>query len=183
MRRLATALLVLAVMLTGTLLSGCGKGEPAAPAAPAAPPGASRWQGGKAPPGTALAEADLVPTLKATGAKLVVGTVWGPLCGSCIEEAVALVDKIEPWRERGVAVIGLGYTDDKADGEEFLESTGGRAKHPLYIAKWAFERYGCTSTPTLIVFKPSGEVLFKTDHEVSEHPLADLEKKLDELAK
>lgn len=69
-----------------------------------------------------------------------------------------LAERQEEWRARGVAVIGLGWTDDAAACREFFEQTGGRATYPLYRAPWAADHFDVEVTPTTLVLRPDGTV-------------------------
>lgn len=131
--------------------------------------------------GTELKEQDLAATLRATGGKWIVAAIYAPMCGGCIEEAVVLAGKKAAWEKQGVALIGLGYAETAEDCREFLESTGGRANFPLYRARWALEKYKIGATPGLLLFDSGGKLLFKVDAEKSDHPAADLERKLEKL--
>ncbi len=148
-------------------------------------PSISEAQGKRAShiePGTPLAESDFAKTLRETGARFVVVQVFMEACGPCITESLHLTAQETAWRDRGIAILGLGM-DDTPDGPKaFFESTGKRVTYPLYLAPWFAQQHEVFTTPTVFIYSADGEQLFRTDAEQAESGIMNsLDTKLSEL--
>jgi len=133
-------------------------------------------------PGTPLVESDFAKTLRETGARFVVVQVFMEACGPCITESLHLTAQETAWRDRGIAILGLGM-DDTPDGPKaFFESTGKRVTYPLYLAPWFAQQHEVFTTPTVFIYSADGEQLFRTDTEQAESgTIESLDAKLSEL--
>ncbi len=171
------------LMMAAVAGAGCGRKEGDSPEQPPSATGVKPAPLVDVEVGTEFFENQFVPTIKASGAKLVVVDVWAPLCISCMEESVKLSEKKDALAKKGVLILGLGYTDSLQGAQSFNEGTDGKVSFPLYRARWAFAKHGLEVTPTLMLFDTEGKLLFKTDPLISDHPLEDLEKKIDEALK
>ncbi len=87
-----------------------------------------------------------------------------------------LAERQHAWRQRGIAVIGLGWTDDAAQCREFFEQTGGRATWPLYRAPWVAEHFGVEVTPTTLVLRPDGTVALSVPGDSGSDPIDAVER-------
>ena len=111
----------------------------------------------------ALQEPDFQRTLKATGARFVVISVFAADCGPCLTESLQLMGRREDWRKQGVEILGLGMGRSPDDVRRFLKQTGDRVAFPLYFAPWFAERQEVEGTPTLFIYSAAGERLFRAD--------------------
>ncbi len=133
-------------------------------------------------PGTPLAESDFAKTLRGTGARFVVVQVFMEACGPCITESLHLTEKEAAWRDKGIAILGLGMDDTRDGPKAFFESTGKRVTYPLYFAPWFAQQQEVFMTPTVFVYSAGGEQLFRTDSEHAESDIMNaLDTKLSEL--
>jgi len=136
----------------------------------------------KVPPGTLLPEKDFPQTLVATEAKLVIVQVYLESCGACMTEALELSKQETAWRNRGVAIMGLGMDETAQGPQAFYEMTGQRITFPLYLAPWFARQQKIRLTPTLFIYSTDGKQLFRTDgQQAEEGTLAALESRLSEL--
>lgn len=133
-------------------------------------------------PGTPLEPSDFQKTLRGTGARFVVVQVYMQACGPCITESLQLTAKEAAWRDKGIAILGLGM-DDTPDGPKaFFESTGKRVTYPLYLAPWFAQQREVFTTPTVFIYSADGEQLYRTDTEQAESGIMNsLDTKLAEL--
>ena len=130
-------------------------------------------------PGTPLAATDFAAVLAATEADHVVIQVFAEYCGPCMTEALALNDRLDAWRQRGIAVLGLGMDETPASVVAFHQQTGRRIQFPLYTAPWFAEQQDIALTPTLFIYDHEGQQLFRADAE--SHPERVLEAIEDKL--
>jgi len=136
----------------------------------------------KVQPGTLLQEKDFQQTLLATGAKLVIVQVYLESCGACMTEALKLSKQETAWRDRGVAILGLGMDETAQGPQAFYEMTGQRVTFPLYLAPWFARQQEIRLTPTLFIYSVDGKQLFRTDgQQAEEGMLTALDHRLAEL--
>lgn len=87
------------------------------------------------------------------------------------------------WRQKGVAILGLGMDEKPDDVRRFFKQTGDRATFPLYFAPWFAAREKVEATPTMFILNPEGRRLFRADGAEGENPLKLAEKELERLLK
>ncbi len=133
----------------------------------------------RVPPGTRLAAADFADLLARSAGKQVVIQVFAESCGPCITEAIGLNERLDAWRKRGIAVIGLGMDDSPESVRTFYQQTGSRIRFPLYCAPWFAEQQEVALTPTLFIYDSAGKQQFRADAESQQEGLLEtLEAKL-----
>ncbi len=138
----------------------------------------------RVPPGTVMAAGDFAELLAKRGGNHVVVQVFAEACGPCMTEAIELNDRLDAWRARGIAVVGLGMDDSPESVQAFYQQTGRRIRFPLYCAPWFAEQQEVTLTPTLFIYDTAGKQLFRADAESQQEGLLEaLEAKLNSVAR
>ena len=110
--------------------------------------------------------------------QVVVLNFWASWCGPCRVEAPALQRVHERWRERGVTVLGIAYTDVDRHSLAFIEEFGLTYANAPDRGNRVSDRYNIQGVPETFLIDRRGDIAHFFYAAVDE---AALEARLDEL--
>jgi thiol-disulfide isomerase/thioredoxin len=99
--------------------------------------------------------------LKELAGKVVVLNFWFINCPPCRQEIPELNEMVNAYKDTKDVVFLAVALDDKADLEDFLQTTPYRY-NIIHNGKYMAEKYRITSYPTHVVLDKEGKVLFHT---------------------
>lgn len=91
--------------------------------------------------------------------KTVVLNVWASWCDPCREEAPALQQAYEAWRDRGVVVLGVDYRDRTDSALEFVDRYGLTYPGVRDGSGSTLASYGVTGVPETFFIDRDGRIV------------------------
>jgi len=90
---------------------------------------------------------------------VVVLNFWASWCVECVAEASVLEAVWQAYRDRGVVVIGLAYTDTEPAARAFAAANGMTFPIGPDLGGRASQAYGLTGVPETAIVDPSGRLV------------------------
>ena len=100
--------------------------------------------------------------------KIVVVNFWASWCIPCHNEAPILQTIWEQYRDRGVVVVGVAYTDTESGAREFIQQYGQTYPNGLDVGTRISELYNITGVPETFIIDQDGNVAEFIISEVNE---------------
>lgn len=91
--------------------------------------------------------------------RVVVLNFWASWCGPCRDEAPALQAVWERYRDRGVVLLGVAYTDTERGARAFVEEFRQTYPNGLDIGTRISEMYHIQGVPETFIINRDGEVV------------------------
>jgi cytochrome c biogenesis protein CcmG/thiol:disulfide interchange protein DsbE len=110
--------------------------------------------------------------------KIVIVNFWASWCIPCRNEAPILQTIWEQYRNRGVVVVGVAYTDTESGAREFIQQYGQTYPNGLDIGTRISDQYNITGVPETFIIDQDGNV---TEFIISEVNEAGLRTTLDNM--
>jgi cytochrome c biogenesis protein CcmG, thiol:disulfide interchange protein DsbE len=110
--------------------------------------------------------------------KIVVVNFWASWCGPCRDEAPALEAVWQKYQDRGVVVVGVGYSDTESKAKEFIQEYGLTYPNGPDVGTRISEMYHIQGVPETFIIDQNGEIAHFIFAQVNEK---DLSAKLDEM--
>ncbi len=90
--------------------------------------------------------------------KVVVVNFWASWCGPCRQEAPALQTVWQQYKDKGVVVLGVAYTDIESNARAFIQEYGQDYPIGLDIGTKISDLYHITGVPETYFINRQGEV-------------------------
>jgi cytochrome c biogenesis protein CcmG, thiol:disulfide interchange protein DsbE len=90
--------------------------------------------------------------------QVVVVNFWASWCGPCREEAPALQKVWEQYKDKGVLVVGIAYTDTERNARAFIQEYGQNYPNGLDIGTKISDLYNIEGVPETFIINSRGEV-------------------------
>lgn len=90
--------------------------------------------------------------------KVVVVNFWASWCGPCRQEAPALQTVWEQYKDKGVVVLGVAYTDVESKARDFIAEYGQSYPNGLDFGTKISDMYHITGVPETYFINRKGEV-------------------------
>lgn len=114
--------------------------------------------GGPAPDFTIITYDDQEITLADLRGQVVVVNFWASWCGPCRVEAPELQNLWERYRDQGVVMIGIAYTDTDSKAKAFIEEFSITYPNAPDIGTRISDRYNIQGVPETFVIDQEGNV-------------------------
>lgn len=105
--------------------------------------------------------------------RVVVLNFWASWCGPCRDEAPALQAVWERYRDRGVVLLGVAYTDTERGARAFIDEFSQTYPNGLDIGTRISEMYHIQGVPETFIINRQGEVVRFIMEPVTEATLVD----------
>jgi cytochrome c biogenesis protein CcmG, thiol:disulfide interchange protein DsbE len=90
--------------------------------------------------------------------KVVVVNFWASWCGSCREEASALQTVWQQYKDKGVLIVGIAYTDTERNAHAFISEYGQNYPNGLDIGTKISDLYNIEGVPVTFIINRKGEI-------------------------
>ena len=90
--------------------------------------------------------------------RVVVINFWASWCGPCRQEAPILERVWQEYKDKGVVVIGVAYTDTEANAKAFLQQYGSTYPNGLDIGTKISEMYNIQGVPETFIIDRAGNI-------------------------
>lgn len=90
--------------------------------------------------------------------KVVIINFWASWCGPCRVEAPALERLWQKYRDKGVVVLGVAYTDTESGARDFIAEFNQTYPNGLDLGTKISDKYHITGVPETFVVDQNGDV-------------------------
>lgn len=90
--------------------------------------------------------------------RVVVVNFWASWCGPCRQEAPVLERVWQQYKDKGVVVVGVAYTDTEKNAKAFLQQFGNTYPNGLDIGTKISELYNIQGVPETFIIDRNGNV-------------------------
>lgn len=114
---------------------------------------------GAAPPFTLTTFSGETYTLDKLRGKIVVLNFWASWCGPCRDEAPALEAVWQRYKEKGVVLLGIAYTDTERDARAFIAEFKQTYPNGLDIGTRISSDYRIRGVPETFIIDRTGQIV------------------------